>query len=185
MIDPGLARRIRLLGLDVDGVLTDNGIFLGPVDGQAIELKRFDIQDGLGHVLMRSAGIPVVWVSGRHSEATTVRARELQVEEVLQVPGQHKLEAVGELLARRGIAWEEMAFVGDDLADLRVLRRVGLPIAVANAVAEVKAVAAFVTRAAGGHGAVREVIEALLKARGLWPELLERYFSEPAAARAG
>jgi len=184
MIDPGLARRIRLVGLDVDGVLTDNGIFLGPVDGQAIELKRFDIQDGLGHVLMRSAGIPIVWVSGRHSEATTVRARELQVEEVLQVPGPEKLEAVGELLARRGIAWEEMAFVGDDLADLRVLRRVGLPIAVANAVAEVKAVAALVTRSTGGHGAVREVIEALLKARGLWPELLERYFSEP-AARAG
>jgi 3-deoxy-D-manno-octulosonate 8-phosphate phosphatase (KDO 8-P phosphatase) len=184
MIDPGLARRIRLFGLDVDGVLTDNGIFLGPVDGQAIELKRFDIQDGLGHVLMRSAGIPVVWVSGRHSEATTVRARELQVEEVLQVPGPEKLEAVGELLARRGIAWEEMAFVGDDLADLRVLRRVGLPIAVANAVAEVKAVAALVTRSTGGHGAVREVMEALLKARGLWPELLERYFSEP-AARAG
>jgi len=184
MIDPGLARRIRLVGLDVDGVLTDNGIFLGPVDGQAIELKRFDIQDGMGHVLMRSAGIPIVWVSGRHSEATTVRARELQVEEVLQVPGPEKLEAVGELLARRGIAWEEMAFVGDDLADLRVLRRVGLPIAVANAVAEVKAVAALVTRSTGGHGAVREVIEALLKARGLWPELLERYFSEP-AARAG
>jgi len=185
MIDPGLARRIRLLGLDVDGVLTDNGIFVGQVDGQAIELKRFDIQDGLGHVLMRSAGIPVVWVSGRHSEATTVRARELHVEEVLQVPGPNKLEAVGELLARRGIAWEDMAFVGDDLADLRVLRRVGLPIAVANAVAEVKAVAEFVTRATGGHGAAREVIETLLKARGLWPELLERYFSEPAAARAG
>ena len=72
--------------------------------------------------------------------------------------------------------------MGDDLADLQVLRRVGLPIAVANAVAEVKAVAAYVTRAAGGHGAVREVVEALLQARGRWPELLERYFSEPAAA---
>jgi 3-deoxy-D-manno-octulosonate 8-phosphate phosphatase (KDO 8-P phosphatase) len=185
MIDPGLAKRVRLLGLDVDGVLTDNGIFVGPVDGQAVELKRFDIQDGLGQVLMRSAGIPVVWVSGRHSEATSVRARELRIEEVLQVPGPHKHEAFGALLERRGIAWEEAAFVGDDLADLRVLRRVGLPIAVANAVAEVKAVATFVTRAPGGHGAVREAIEALLKARGLWPELLERYFSEPAAARAG
>jgi 3-deoxy-D-manno-octulosonate 8-phosphate phosphatase (KDO 8-P phosphatase) len=185
MIDPALAKRVRLLGLDVDGVLTDNGIFVGPVDGQAVELKRFDIQDGLGHILMRSSGIPVVWVSGRHSEATSVRARELRVEEVLQVSGPHKLEAFGELLERRGIAWEEAAFVGDDLADLRVLRRVGLPIAVANAVAEVKAVATFVTRAPGGQGAVREAIEALLKARGLWPELLERYFSEPAAARAG
>jgi 3-deoxy-D-manno-octulosonate 8-phosphate phosphatase (KDO 8-P phosphatase) len=185
MIDAALARRIRLLGLDVDGVLTDNGIFVGPVDGQAVELKRFDIQDGLGHVLMRTAGVPVIWLSGRHSEATSVRARELRVDEVLQVPGPGKLEAFGELLARRGIAWADAAFVGDDLADLQLMRRVGLPIAVANAVAEVKAVATFVTRAAGGHGAVREAIEALLKARGLWPELLERYFSEPAAVRAG
>ena len=184
MIDPGIAGRIRLLGLDVDGVLTDNGIFVGPVAGQLVELKRFDIQDGLGHVLMRSAGIPIVWVSGRHSEATTLRARELGVEEVLQVGGPAKLEALGALLARRSIGWDEAAFVGDDLADLQVMRRVGLPIAVANAVAEVKAVARFVTRAPGGHGAVREAVEALLKARGTWSELLERYFSEP-AARAG
>ncbi len=185
MIDAALAQRIRLLGLDVDGVLTDNGIFVGPVDGQTVELKRFDIQDGLGHVLMRTAGVPVIWLSGRHSEATSVRARELRVDEVLQVPGPRKLEAFGELLARRGIAWADAAFVGDDLADLQLMRRVGLPIAVANAVAEVKAVATHVTRAAGGHGAVREAIEALLKARGLWPELLERYFSEPAPVRAG
>ena len=180
MIETGLARRIRLLGLDVDGVLTDNGIFLGPVDGQVVELKRFDIQDGLGQVLMRSAGLPVVWVSGRYSEATTARARELRVEEVLQVPGAKKVEAFGALLERRGIAWEEAAFVGDDLADLQVLRRVGLPIAVANAVAEVKAVASYVTRAPGGHGAVREVAEALLKARGTWPDILQRYFTERA-----
>jgi 3-deoxy-D-manno-octulosonate 8-phosphate phosphatase (KDO 8-P phosphatase) len=180
MIDPVVARRIRLLALDVDGVLTDNGIYVGPIDGQAVELKRFDIQDGLGQVLLRTAEIPVVWVSGRHSEATTVRARELRVEEVLQVAGPRKLEALGALLERRGIAWADTAFVGDDLADLPVLRRVGLPIAVANAVEEVKAVAAYVTRARGGHGAVREVVEALLKARGVWGELLERYFTEPA-----
>src|SRR5512138_1475120 len=180
MIDPGLAARIRLLALDVDGVLTDNGIYLGPVDGQPVELKRFDIQDGLGQVLMRTAGIPVVWVSGRHSEATTMRARELRVEEVLQVRGPEKLEALGALLARRGIAWGDAAFVGDDLADLQVLRRVGLPIAVANAVDDVKAVATYVTGARGGHGAVREVVEMLLKARGLWADLLERYFTEQA-----
>jgi 3-deoxy-D-manno-octulosonate 8-phosphate phosphatase (KDO 8-P phosphatase) len=180
MIDAGLAARIRLLALDVDGVLTDNGIYLGPVDGQPVELKRFDIQDGLGHMLMRAAGIPIVWVSGRHSEATTMRARELRVEEVLQVGGPEKLEAFGALLARRGIAWEEAAFVGDDLADLQVLRRVGLPIAVANAVEDVKAIAAHVTGAPGGHGAVREVIELLLRARGLWGDLLEHYFTEQA-----
>jgi len=179
MIDAELALRIRLVGLDVDGVLTDNGIFIGPVDGQVVELKRFDIQDGLAHVLMRDAGLPMVWVSGRHSEATSARARELRVEEVLQVPGPRKVEAFAALLERRGIAWEAAAFVGDDLADLKVLRRVGLPIAVANAVAEVKAAAAFVTGAAGGHGAVREVVEALLKARGQWSDLLERHFADP------
>lgn len=183
-IDPAVARRVRLLVLDVDGVLTDNGIWLGPVAGERVELKRFDIQDGLGMVLLRSAEIPVVWLSGRHSEATALRARELRIEELLQVPGPRKLEALTELLARRGLDWEEVAYAGDDLADLQVLRRVGLPMAVPNAVAEVRALASFVTRAAGGHGAVREIVEALLKARGVWPEMLERYFTE-AAPRAG
>ena len=178
MIDPVVARRIRLLGLDVDGVLTDNGVFLGLVDGQAVELKRFDIQDGLGLVLLRCAELPVIWLSGRHSQATATRARELKVEELLQVAGPEKLPAFAALLERRGIAWEEAAFVGDDLADLQVLRRVGLPIAVANAVAEVNAVASYVTQASGGHGAVREVAEALLKARGVWADILQRYFSE-------
>ena len=180
-IDPAVAKRIRLLVLDVDGVLTDNGIWLGPVAGERVELKRFDIQDGLGLVLLRTAQIPVVWLSGRHSEATALRAQELKVEEVLQVPGPRKLEAMGGLLTRRGLDWAEAAYAGDDLADLQVLRRVGLPIAVANAVAEVRAVASVVTRAAGGHGAVREIVEALLKARGEWADMLERYFTEPAS----
>ncbi|MBA3521983.1 MAG: HAD hydrolase family protein [Gemmatimonadales bacterium] len=179
-LDSATAERVRLLALDVDGVLTDNGIWIGPVAGERVELKRFDIQDGLGMVLLRTAEIPVVWVSGRHSEATALRARELRVEEVLQVPGPRKLEAMGDLLGRRGLSWEDAAFVGDDLADLQVLRRVGLPIAVANAVAEVRAAASYVTRAAGGYGAVREVAEALLKGKGLWPEMLERYFTEAA-----
>jgi len=179
-IDPALARRVRLLVLDVDGVLTDNGIWLGPVAGQRVELKRFDIQDGLGLVLLRTAGIPVVWLSGRHSEATELRARELKVDELLQVAGPAKLETLGPLLERRGLGWDEVAYVGDDLADLQVLRRVGLPLAVANAVLEVRQVSHATTRAHGGHGAVREVVEALLKARGVWPEMLERYFTEPA-----
>jgi len=179
-IDPEVARRIRLLVLDVDGVLTDNGIWIGPIAGERVELKRFDIQDGLGLVLLRTAGIPVVWLSGRHSEATALRARELKIEELLQVPGPRKLETMQELLTRREIGWEEVAYAGDDLADLQVLHRVGLPIAVANAVAEVRALASFVTRAPGGHGAVREIVESLLKARGEWAEMLERYFTEPA-----
>jgi 3-deoxy-D-manno-octulosonate 8-phosphate phosphatase (KDO 8-P phosphatase) len=178
------ARRVRLLGLDVDGVLTDNGVFIGPVGGQRVELKRFDIQDGLGLILLRSAGLPVVWLSGRSSEATALRAAELRVEELLQVPGPRKAAAFADLLKRRGIEWKEAAFVGDDLADLPVLRKVGLPIAVANAVPEVKAVATHVTTAAGGHGAVREVVEALLRARGDWDETLARYFTEQTAGAA-
>jgi 3-deoxy-D-manno-octulosonate 8-phosphate phosphatase (KDO 8-P phosphatase) len=176
-IEPAAAQRVRLLGLDVDGVLTDNGVYIGPVAGARVEFKRFDIQDGLGLILLRTAGLPVVWLSGRSSEATALRAAELRVEELLQVPGPRKLAAFEALLIRRGIGWDEVAFVGDDIADLPVLRRVGLPIAVANAVADVKAVAAYVTRAPGGHGAVREVIELLLRARGEWPDVLERYFA--------
>jgi 3-deoxy-D-manno-octulosonate 8-phosphate phosphatase (KDO 8-P phosphatase) len=179
MIEATTARRVRILGLDVDGVLTDNGIYVGPVAGETIELKRFDIQDGLGLMLLRLTELPVVWISGRASEATALRARELRVEALLQVPGPKKLEAFGKVLEARGIAWEEAAFVADDLADLMIMRRVGLPIAVANAVAEVKAVARHVTQAAGGHGAVREVIETLLRARGEWEGILERYFTEP------
>lgn len=176
-LDAELALRIRLLCMDVDGVLTDNGLFIGPIGGERVELKRFDVQDGLGIVLLRAIGLPVVWLSGRHSEATALRARELKIEEVLQVPGPTKLSAMEVLLRRRGIEWSEVAYIGDDLADLQVLKRVGLPIAVANAVQEIKEAAHFVTRASGGYGAVREAIEALLKARGVWPEILERYFS--------
>jgi 3-deoxy-D-manno-octulosonate 8-phosphate phosphatase (KDO 8-P phosphatase) len=183
-LDLAVAARVRLLGLDVDGVLTDNGVFIGPVAGARMELKRFDIQDGLGLILLKTVGFPVVWVSGRSSDATALRASELRVDELLQVPGPRKAAAFGELLARRGIGWEEVAFVGDDLADLPILRRVGLPIAVANAVPEVKQIAAYVTRASGGHGAVREVVEALFRARGEWPDMLERYFAEHAAGAA-
>ena len=175
---------MRLLGLDVDGVLTDNGVFIGPIAGQRVELKRFDIQDGLGLILLRTAGLPVVWLSGRSSEATALRAAELRVEELLQVPGPRKAAAFADVLQRRGIEWEEAAFVGDDLADLPVLRKVGLPIAVANAVPEVKAVGAHCHSAAGGHGAVREVVEALLRARGEWADTLARYFSEQTAGAA-
>jgi 3-deoxy-D-manno-octulosonate 8-phosphate phosphatase (KDO 8-P phosphatase) len=177
-IDAAKASRVQIVALDVDGVLTDNGIWIGPLAGERVEFKRFDIQDGLGLRLLRTAGIPVIWLSGRHSAATEMRAEELQVDEVLQVAGPAKLEALGEVRSRRGLAWEAVAFAGDDLADLPVMRRVGLPIAVANAVSEIRAVADCVTTAPGGHGAVREIVEALLKARGVWPEMLERYFTE-------
>jgi 3-deoxy-D-manno-octulosonate 8-phosphate phosphatase (KDO 8-P phosphatase) len=178
MLDPTTARRLKLVGLDVDGVLTDNGICLGTVGDHAVELKRFHIQDGLGVRMLRSAGLIVIWLSGRESAATALRARELEVDELIQDPTARKLPAFESLLERRRLRWEECAFVGDDLADLPVLARVGLPVAVANAVAEVRSAARVVTTVPGGQGAVREVAELILKARGEWQGLLTKYFVE-------
>src|SRR5881628_3303231 len=164
MLDAAAARRLKLVGFDVDGVLTDNGIYVGMVGDHPVEFKRFHIQDGLGVRMLRTAGLLVVWLSGRESAATTLPARELP--------------AFAAVLERRGLAWEECAFAGDDLADLPLLTRVGLPIAVANGVAEVKAAARLVTTVPGGQGAVREVAELILKARGEWQGLLTKYFLE-------
>jgi len=175
VLDPRAARRIRLLVLDVDGVLTDNAVFIGAVDGERVELKRFDIQDGLGLALLRGTEIRVAIVSGRLSEATALRAKELGIEDVVQDPGARKGPALATLLEKHGLDWKEVAFVGDDLADVPALRRVGLPIAVQNAVPEVKAIAAYVTEAAGGHGAVREVVTAILQAREEYEAAVVRY----------
>lgn len=175
-LDAELARRIRLVGLDVDGVLTDGGIYLGQVGDQPVESKRFHVNDGLAVKLLRDAGLVVALVSARRSEATELRARELHVDEVVQ--DKKKLPAFEGVLERRGVSWDESAFVGDDIPDLPILRRVALPIAVANAVPEVKAVVRIVTAAAGGHAAVREVAELILKARGVWEELVEQYLME-------
>lgn len=176
MIDAALARRLKLVGFDVDGVLTDNGVYLGLVGDHPVELKRFHIQDGLGVRMLRAAGLVVAWVSARRSEATELRARELKVDEVVQ--DNKKLPAFAAILERRGVAWDESAFVGDDLPDVPLLTRVGLSIAVANAVPEAKAAARVVTTLAGGRGAVREVAELILKARGEWQDLVTTYFQE-------
>lgn len=178
MIDTALAGRIKLLGLDVDGVLTNNSIYLGLVGGQRVEFKQFDIPDGLAIGLARRMGLIVAWVSGRYSDATTLRATELRVDEVIQDKGARKVPAMTEMLLRRGIGWDEVAFVGDDLADVPVFRRVGLPIAVANAVEEVKALAHYQTAARGGDGAVREAIEVLLRAQGRWDEAVRVYLED-------
>ena len=175
MIDPVIARGIKLLGLDVDGVLTDNAVYIGSVKGERVEFKRFDIQDGLGMAILRDSGIAIAWVSGRESEATRLRGKELKIPDVIEVNSAAKLPAVEALLSKRGITWDQLAFVGDDIADVPILRRCGLPIAVANAVQEVKDLSAYVTQTPGGNGAVREVIEAVLKARGSWTESVSRY----------
>ena len=175
MIGQELARKVRLLVLDVDGVLTDNGIYLGLVNGARIELKRFDIQDGLGLSLLRGTTIEVVWLSARPSEATMLRGDELKIGTVIQAKSGRKLPLLRELVAQRGLDLDAVCFVGDDLADLPVMERVGLPVAVSNAIDEVLAVATWVTAKAGGHGAVREVVEGLLKARGEWDQAIARY----------
>jgi 3-deoxy-D-manno-octulosonate 8-phosphate phosphatase (KDO 8-P phosphatase) len=171
-----LAKRITLVALDVDGVLTDGSLYIGLVANHPLEFKRFHVLDGLGVKLLRTVGLPVVLVSGRESEASEARAKEMEVDELLQVAPQRKLATLVEVLGRRGLALKDCAYVGDDLADLPVMRAVGLPIAPANAMAEVKAVARYVTSLPGGQGAVREVAERLLKARGEWPGLLAQYF---------
>ncbi len=169
------ARRVRLVVLDVDGVLTDNGVYIGRTEGgEAVELKKFDITDGIGVRMLVSAGLPVALVSGRESEATRVRAQELGIE-CYQDSSARKLPALERLRADHGVRWDEVAFVGDDLADLPALARVGLPVAVANAVPEVKALAFWQTRRRGGDGAVREFAEALLRARGEWSRLVDEY----------
>lgn len=178
-IAEGLAREIRLVVLDVDGVMTDGGIYLAVTEnGERLEMKRFEITDGLGVGLLQRAGIEVAIVTGRASQAVGMRARELAIEEVHQDPGAEKLPIVADLLDRRGLSWDTVACLADDLADLPVLRRVALPVAVANAVPEVKAVARWYTRRRGGGGAVREFAEALLRARGVWAELVESYLNE-------
>lgn len=173
-----LARRIRFVGLDVDGVLTDGGIYLGDVAGARVELKRYDIQDGLGIRFLRDAGIQVAIVTGRVSESVKLRATELEIEDVVQDAQAKKLPALVALLARRGIALDEAAFLGDDFPDLAVLRVVGLPVAVGNAVTEVRAECRVLLNATGGRGAVREFAERLLRARGDWERVSGRYVEE-------
>ena len=160
-------RQIRLLLCDVDGVLTDASVFIGGRE----EVKQFNIQDGLGLVTLRRQGLKVGWISSRPSHATTRRARELKIDFLRQEKGS-KVCAVESLLAQNGFRWEEVCYVGDDIVDLGALKRAGVAVAVANGVAEARAVADYVTRASGGHGAVREVVELILKAQHKWTRIV-------------
>lgn len=179
---PGIPREIacgiRLVVLDVDGVLTDGGLYVGATsDGTPVELKRFEITDHLGVMLLLNAGMQVVFVSGRVSVANRIRAAELGVA-CHEVPGGHKLTIVERLLEEHECIWRQMACMGDDLADVPILRRAGLAVGVANAVPEVRAAAHWITRRNGGHGAVREFAETLLRARGEWRAALSTYLNK-------
>lgn len=180
-IDPDAARRVRWVGFDVDGVLTDGGIYLGDVAGERVELKRFDIQDGVGVLLLRMAGIATGIVTGRASESVRLRAEELGIDDVVQDPRARKLSALREIARRRRIGLDEMAFVGDDLPDVGAFRAVGVAACVANGTSEAWREASVRLTRGGGHGAVREFAELLLLARGEWADVVERYVSSRSA----
>jgi len=178
MISSALAKRIKLVGLDVDGVMTDGGIYLGDVGGMSQEFKRYDIQDGLGIRFLRASGIKVVIITGRVSESVRLRAAELEVDDLIQDGQARKLPALHRILERFDISLEDTAFVGDDFPDHPVLRVVGLPVAVGNAVPEIRELCALQLTRRGGFGAVREFAELLLKARGDWERVVSDYLVE-------
>lgn len=165
--------RVSLLLLDVDGVLTDGRIF---IDDLGHETKAFDVTDGHGLKLVQRAGVEVGLVTGRRSRTVEHRARELGIREVQQGV-KDKLAVVRGILERRGIVPESVGYVGDDVVDLPVLLQVGLAVAVADAPAYVRERVHWVTGRPGGRGAVREVCDAILRARGAWDTVTRRYFS--------
>ncbi len=162
--------RIRLVALDVDGVLTDGGIYLSDVG----EFKRFDIKDGHGIVVAQRAGILFALISGRASAATTTRARELGIEEVHQ-GARDKVSVLSRLASRHSLEAEAVLYMGDDIQDLGVMAWAGCSAAPADACPEALARATIVTKAPGGRGAVREVIELVLKAQGTWRAVVDAY----------
>jgi 3-deoxy-D-manno-octulosonate 8-phosphate phosphatase (KDO 8-P phosphatase) len=165
------AANLRLLLFDVDGVLTDGSL---NIDARGSEIKRFNIRDGSGLAYARRAGLMTGLLSGRTSEATAARAKELKISIVIQGVDD-KRAALGDILAAHALSAEEVGYMGDDLIDLPVLSAVGLSAAPADAAPEVAAVAHFVTWHSGGDGAVREFIEAVLKARGQWDDVVAHY----------
>jgi 3-deoxy-D-manno-octulosonate 8-phosphate phosphatase (KDO 8-P phosphatase) len=167
--------QIDLLVLDVDGVLTDGKIILSPA-GE--ETKAFHVRDGSGMKIWHRVGKKLAVITGRASPAVALRAKDLDVN-ALRMGALVKLPAYREVLAELGVSSNRVAVVGDDLPDIPLMRHCAFPIAVADAVQEARDQAAYVTHAPGGCGAVREVIELILKGSGLWEQVLERYFKDP------
>lgn len=165
------ARRIKLLLLDVDGVLTDGRIIY---DSKGRDLKLFDTHDGLGVCILKRMGIKTILITAKGSKATRPRAKDMEVEKIYEniVP---KTKVYEEIIREFGLSDEEVCFVGDDLLDLGILNRVGLPITVLNACDEVKQKSAYVTQKRGGRGAIREVAELILKSQDKWQEALKIY----------
>jgi 3-deoxy-D-manno-octulosonate 8-phosphate phosphatase (KDO 8-P phosphatase) len=168
------AKRILVLLMDVDGTLTDGSVTLASTpDNHALEVKTFDAHDGQGLTLAVTAGLRTGVITGRGSAALRRRCKELDVEFVYEKQG-HKIAAYEDVLRRTGAKESEVAFLGDDLPDLMVMRRVGLAVAVGNAAPEVKRAAHYKTKALGGKGAARELVEVILKSKGIWEEMIDK-----------
>ena len=164
-------KKVELILSDVDGVLTDGGLIF---DNQGIEIKRFHVRDGLGIKLWRREGFKFGVLTARSSHIVKLRSAELDVDVVRQ-GFEEKLTVAHEVAAELGLAAEQVCYIGDDLPDLPVMRAMGLAIAVADACDEVRSVAHHVTKLPGGQGAVREAIEYIVKAKGLWDDLIRKY----------
>jgi 3-deoxy-D-manno-octulosonate 8-phosphate phosphatase (KDO 8-P phosphatase) len=161
------AKKIKLLILDVDGVLTDGKIYYGNFGD---ELKAFDVKDGLGLALMTRAGIETAIITAKKAKVVRLRAKDMGVKRVYE--NHSKLKVYAKLLKKFRLGKENVCFIGDDLLDIPVLKDVGLPATVPQAASEVKAVSSYVTRAGAGSGAVRELCELILKSQGKWDEVI-------------
>jgi 3-deoxy-D-manno-octulosonate 8-phosphate phosphatase (KDO 8-P phosphatase) len=169
------ARRVKVLLYDVDGVLTNGDITIIPnADGHGTEVKSFSAHDGMGISIARLAGLKIGWVTKRQSQVVAIRAKDLKIDHVYQ--GQNnKVDALTKIIADEKCTLEEIAYVGDDIIDLPVMRKVGFAIAVANARIQVRSMAHYVTSMRGGEGAGRDAIDFILSARGILEETIEKY----------
>jgi 3-deoxy-D-manno-octulosonate 8-phosphate phosphatase (KDO 8-P phosphatase) len=163
-------RKIKAVVFDVDGVLTDGKIIY---DSEGREIKNFNVQDGLGMGALRKMGLKLAIISSRNSKVVAPRAKELRIDHTY-VGVDPKIKAYEDLLKKLKMKDEQICFIGDDLADLRVMQRVGVAIAPANAVGEIKKASHYVTKKSGGEGAVREAAELILKGQGLWSKFLRQ-----------
>jgi 3-deoxy-D-manno-octulosonate 8-phosphate phosphatase (KDO 8-P phosphatase) len=176
-ISPALKKRaaqIKVILMDVDGTMTDGSVtLLSQQDGTALEIKTFDAHDGQGLTLAQTAGLRTGCITGRESAALLRRAYEMKMEFVyMKQPV--KMPAYEDILKKAGVTDSAVAFIGDDLPDIPLLRRAGLAIAVGDAVPEVKKAAHYTTRAVAGHGAIREAVELVLKSKGIWQAMIDK-----------
>jgi len=176
-ISPALKKRaaqIEIVLMDVDGTMTDGGVTLvSQNDGSALEIKTFDAHDGQGLTLARTAGLRTGCITGRESSALLRRANEMKME-FIYMKQPLKMPAYEDILRKAGVPDSAVAFIGDDLPDIPLMRRAGLSVAVGDAVPDVKRAAHYTTSALAGHGAVREAIELILKCKGIWEEMIDK-----------